>query len=163
MNDLLNVNSNTKLVIKRKNNKRKGLDLDNLSSFSQYKIVKPYFNNTSTGKLTRYNLSELRRNFKLLESFKKLEKNWNDNNAPAFSEKLVNRVFKIIRDLEYQPQIFPTGRNSIQIEFESKNEDYLEFEIFNEKIVSFREFQNEEEGKEIGEQQVLLYVKEFYA
>ncbi|KJE25644.1 hypothetical protein LG52_3208 [Geobacillus kaustophilus] len=36
-----------------------------------------------------------------------------------------------------QPKLFPTARDSIQLEFEKENGDYLEFELFENKIDVF--------------------------
>ena len=39
--------------------------------------------------------------------------------------------------LKFQPNIFPTGRQSIQFEYEKANGNYLEIEIFEGNITSF--------------------------
>ena len=36
--------------------------------------------------------------------------------------------------MDNQPQIFPTGRQSIQLQYELADRSYLEFEIFEEKV-----------------------------
>lgn len=77
-----------------------------------------------------------KRNFNLarLNEVIEFEHNWNGNQAPAFEKDLVNKVINLINALEYQPDVFPTARESIQIEYEKNSGEYLEFEIFMDKI-----------------------------
>ena len=42
---------------------------------------------------------------------------------------------KIIEKLSYQPEIYPTGRKSIQFQYELNDKSYLEFEIYEDKIM----------------------------
>ena len=54
------------------------------------------------------------------------------------SAEIVNKVRSIILKLEQQPHVFPTGNESIQMEYEKDNGDYLEFELFeDEKLKMF--------------------------
>ncbi len=48
---------------------------------------------------------------------------------------MINKCKKIVRILSYQPDIYPTGRQSIQFQYELSNKSYLEFEIFNNKTL----------------------------
>lgn len=72
----------------------------------------------------------------LLHSYQKiseircLEDNWNGNGAPKFSSQLLDSVLSIVEKLTRQPSIFPTARESIQLEYENDIGDYLEFEVF---------------------------------
>lgn len=67
-----------------------------------------------------------------------MQDGWNDNNANKFSEDLINRCKEIVSLLSIQPEIFPTGANSIQFEYEKDNNDYLEFNIFKNRIEIFQ-------------------------
>ena len=82
-------------------------------------------------------ITSLYENINRLKSFLRLGQNWNNHNANPFSDELVEKAFNILTSLDYSPEIFPTGRNSIQFEFGKKNEDYLEFEVFDDKILHF--------------------------
>lgn len=76
------------------------------------------------------------KNLKTLDSFLKLEKDWNGYLAEPFDPKLIERCKRIISKLDIQPGfIAPTAADSIQIEYEDKRK-YLEFEIFIDKIDS---------------------------
>lgn len=64
-----------------------------------------------------------------------LKENWNGYGAEPFSASLINTCNALISVLEPQPAIFPTGRGSIQFQYELKDGSYLEFEIFEKKIL----------------------------
>ena len=73
-------------------------------------------------------------NIQILNDILSLTKNWNGYGAEPFSEKHVDFVSDLIDRMPCRPDVFPTGRKSIQLEFYNENA-YLEFEIFeNEKI-----------------------------
>jgi len=59
-----------------------------------------------------------------------LENNWNGNGAAAFSKEILAKTRELVSLLSEQPTILPTGRDSIQLEYEKQNGDYLEFELF---------------------------------
>ncbi len=69
-----------------------------------------------------------------LDEIAELEENWNGYGAKAFSQKLIEKCKGIIYDLEVQPNIFPTGRQSVQFQYELEDRSYLEFEIFEENV-----------------------------
>ena len=73
-------------------------------------------------------------NLSRLDAIAKLEDNWNGYEAKTFSNELVKKCKELVNSLELQPKIFPTGRKSIQFQYELKDRSYLEFEIFDEKI-----------------------------
>lgn len=74
-----------------------------------------------------------------LKSFGELKENWNLYNAKPFIKKLNWKCenFIISSELKYQPDIFPTGRDSIQFEYEEEDGSYLEIEVFSNRISLF--------------------------
>ena len=64
-----------------------------------------------------------------LKSLSELQDNWDGNGAKAFSENLINRVQAEIDKLSIPYEIFPTYRQSIQIEY-YVNGCYCEIEVF---------------------------------
>lgn len=48
-----------------------------------------------------------------LEEIKNLKKDWNGYGANEFSLELINKCEEIVKNLYIQPEIFPTGNNSI--------------------------------------------------
>jgi hypothetical protein len=131
---------------------RMNRDLYNLSYTNSYNISE----NESF-------LPELRNNVKKLNSYKKLEANWNLSNAEPFTEELIDKIISELSNLETQPKVFPTGRNSIQLEYEKQNGDYLEFEIFENKINYLLIKNNVEKEELINFEKINQLVKEFYA
>lgn len=87
-------------------------------------------------------------NIRKLHSFIELPENWNDNGAKPVSLTLVNKCIEFINspNLNYQPDIFPTARDSVQFEYEKPNGSYLEIEIY-ENHISYLYI--DETGKEI--------------
>ncbi|MCH7413208.1 hypothetical protein MM213_06925 [Belliella sp. R4-6] len=106
--------------------------------------------------------SPLLNNIDTLKSIKNLPKGWNGENTFKFSEDLIQKVYNILSILTFQPEIFPTGRNSIQLEFE-REDNYLEFEIFEDKIIALIQFNEIDEEKEVEEIDILNLVEDFYA
>jgi hypothetical protein len=82
----------------------------------------------------------LRQNLSALIEIGNLEENWNQYGAKRFNQNLIYKCMNIITEteLKYQPEIFPTGRQSIQFEYEPDENHYLEIEIFDSKIKLYK-------------------------
>ncbi len=82
----------------------------------------------------------LQDNIKRLSEIGELEDNWDQYGASKFDPNLILKCIKFISkfDLNYQPEIFPTARQSIQIEFEPDENYYLEFEFFINRIKLYK-------------------------
>lgn len=109
--------------------------------------------------------SKLKNNIKKLDSFLKLQYNWNGNGAIPPSEELVNRIKNLLLNLSVQPDVFPTANNSIQIEYEQGEDKYLEFEIFEDGNVTMYKIDNGIETEEefnFGLQEIEKNVRSFY-
>lgn len=76
----------------------------------------------------------LLKNIEKVRSFNELPHDWNYNGASRIEIDVIRNSIELLKILKIQPQIFPTGRASIQFEYDGKEEDYLEFEIFSNKI-----------------------------
>ena len=81
---------------------------------------------------------KLTRNLERLNDIAKLESDWNGYGAAPFTQELIAEARKIIMNLTEQPDLSPTGRKSIQLEYELPDKSYLEFEIFEDKIVAMQ-------------------------
>lgn len=110
---------------------------------------------------------QLSKNFNTLESIRNLKDGWFNGQTgekKAFSDELVDKVKKIISNLKNQPEVSPTGRDSIQIEFENENGDYLEFEFYeNGEISKYYENSTKSYSCTVSENNIYKSVKEFYA
>lgn len=69
------------------------------------------------------------KNLYKIQEISQLEYDWNDNGADPFSHNIIDQSKFVISSLIRQPELFPTARNSIQLEFENVQGDYLEIEI----------------------------------
>ncbi|MCQ2535525.1 MAG: hypothetical protein MJ110_00990 [Lachnospiraceae bacterium] len=76
-------------------------------------------------------------NLKKLSEIQNLSDNWNNNGAEHFSDALIKSVRKIILGITYQPEIFPTACNAIQLEWDNEQDEYLEMEILEDGINVF--------------------------
>lgn len=75
-------------------------------------------------------------NLRKIDDIARLPNNWNGNGATSFSNQLIDKIRQIVVSLKRQPEIFPTGCNSIQIEYDGPKNSYLEIEIKDEDIAS---------------------------
>ena len=108
-------------------------------------------------------LSSLQSNINKLNSFRDLPDNWNGIGGEKIDNDVINTSLSIIPLLSHQPHVFPTGRGSVQLEYEKKNGDYLEFEIFKDKrIEMFLSTSDNEISKEIKIDEIVKYVNEFF-
>ena len=73
-----------------------------------------------------------------LENFKKLKKDWNNNGADRINPILIDRVKLLIENnpeiLRNKPGIYPTARDSIQLEYTRTDGSYLEVEFYLDKF-----------------------------
>lgn len=111
----------------------------------------------------RYSLEQLRFNKMKLQSFKNLESNWNGYNGQSFDESLIGKIETILSSLEYQPQIFPTGRGSIQIEKYINDENLVEIEISNNEIFAFMVKNGFEQERIVSIEEIKDIISELYA
>lgn len=75
-------------------------------------------------------------NLKKIDDIARLPNNWNGNGATSFSNQLIDKLRQIVVSVKRQPEIFPTGCNSIQIEYDGSKNSYLEIEIKDEDVAS---------------------------
>lgn len=74
-------------------------------------------------------------NLDKLNQIKELKDDWNGYGAQSIDNIVIKSVENIIENVHVQPEIYPTGRNSIQLEYELEDRSYLEFEVFKDKIL----------------------------
>lgn len=104
-------------------------------------------------------------NLKLINSLREFKENWNGYDGKGFTKELCDFSTDIIKKLDEkdQPKVFPTGRESIQFEYEKRNGEYLEFEIYSPKrIEMFKVLENQTElEKHVDLEELEELVKEF--
>ena len=72
----------------------------------------------------------MKENIKKIESFLKFENGWNSYSASTVDKEMIIRAINLIPFFEKQPKVFPTGRSTIQFEFNLPRNRYYEIEIF---------------------------------
>lgn len=95
----------------------------------------------------RFSLEELRHNKRKLETLKLLKKNWNSYGGETIDDGVISKVEELLTKLEYQPQLFPTGRGTIQIENYVDEDNQVEVEISNTVIHAYK-IKNGKESEE---------------
>lgn len=73
--------------------------------------------------------------YKRLEQISHLADDWNGYGAKSFPSALVEKCQSIFLALPVPPHIYPTGRQSIQFQYELPDRSYLEFEIFEKRTM----------------------------
>ena len=84
-------------------------------------------------------MKALGENYFKLASFARLKKGWNGYEGEAIPIEVITKVTKLLLDLSFQPNIFPTGRGSIQVEHYRNEEIFVELEVFEDNISVYYE------------------------
>lgn len=69
-----------------------------------------------------------------LDMIARLGYDWNGYGAEPIPCSVIDETRKLISCLSRQPEIFPTGCSSIQLEYDLPDDIYLEFDIYEGKI-----------------------------
>ncbi len=68
-------------------------------------------------------------NLKKLDEISTLKDNWNGNGAVPIPPALIKKTRALVKALSFQPEIFPTALETIQLEFDNPKHDHMEIEI----------------------------------
>jgi hypothetical protein len=141
--------------------------LDQFADMSvEHEAINDEINNLRKIYSENYQLKKKIRNITTILSFKNLQQNWNSNGAEPFSENLIQKTLNFINSskLRFQPDVFPTARQSIQLEYEKSNGNYLEIEIFENKYSAYTEINDKEtEYESLSFNEIMKLVDEFYS
>lgn len=110
----------------------------------------------------KFSLEKLKMNKRRLLSFLQLSSNWNGYEGEALSKPVIDKTISIITKLDFQPEIFPTGRNSIQIENEINENNFYEIEISTDNIFIYLVKNGDEVEKEMEADEVIALVNSMY-
>lgn len=137
----------------------------NLNEYDKYPKSVQSFSTNSDFDLEQY--LKQQSNVKKLNSFLNLHYNWNGYRAKPFDKNLMEKCVNLIKasNLQYQPEIFPTGRESIQFEYEKEDGSYLEIEIYSNRIalLFIDSFGHELEQEKVQWENVLSLINDFHA
>lgn len=111
-------------------------------------------------------LEKKMKNLNKIFSFRRLREDWNGKDSDPITEKLIDIAYNFINNpnLNYQPSVFPTGRGSIQFEYQKSNGDYLEIEAFEDYYTLYSEIDLIETEKEnLTIQEILGEINAFHS
>ncbi len=126
-------------------------------------------NNTESPSSTRFNnsqrfsLEQLKLNKRKLRALNELKKGWNGYAGEPINEVLLSKIEELISNLDYQPQIFPTGRGSIQIEKYIDDYNLFEIEISTGEVFAYSVKNGTEVEKNISISEINDFINEFYS
>ena len=131
----------------------------------QYAIVTLSIPNVSgTEKLILSNRAlALHKSIETLGSYRELRAGWNGKGSTSFDGELIDSAIEFVAQLEYQPEIFPTGRDSIQFEYHT-DWGYLEVEMSLFDLSVFIETEKQKTEKEdVTVEQAITMIRDFHA
>ena len=96
--------------------------------------------------MVMFSLIDKDKMMKVLNDISFLEYDWNGYGAKSIDNDVIDKAKDLIEILTYEPEIFPTGRNSIQLEYQYYNgnerEAYLEIEVYVDKYTVLIVYEN---------------------
>lgn len=113
---------------------------------SEYRNVSEISNPSNS--IVFFDYSKYKQNVSIIEDYSLLQDNWNGYGALQINKDVISTVNELLSTLIYQPDVFPTGRGGIQIEYQKTDDSYLEFEFFPNGQIGMLKIdsnQNEEE------------------
>lgn len=121
----------------------------------------PTQNNTEVSKQSLWEYSILGDNLFKLESFRELKQGWNGYNGERISDDVIDNATQLLLKLNFQPKIFPTGRNSIQVEHYFDEENLFELEVFSDKFCIYLINDGEEIEKDLSRRDACGLINKF--
>jgi hypothetical protein len=103
-------------------------------------------------------------NLEKIYRFASYKENWDGYGSPPIEKSVIEQSIKFIFDknLKTQPSVFPTGRGSIQFEFEPDENHYMEIEIFQNNINCLSIIDSkEEELNNLDWEKIILKINDF--
>lgn len=68
-------------------------------------------------------------NYQRFQEISNFKPGWDGHNARPISERILNRTKELLIELPSGAKIFPTGRGTVQIEYNRDENKYLEIEV----------------------------------
>lgn len=81
-------------------------------------------------------MTKLEYNLNKVDEMYNFKKNWNLYGANPIPKGTLDLTKKVLKELTIQPEVFPTGASTIQLEYEKGN-NYLEIELCENSLSLF--------------------------
>lgn len=121
----------------------------NRVSFATYRS-EPQKQTSTTSALVDFAIvNKLGDNFHKLYGYLDLPTGWNGYDGKKFSKKTIERTLSILKNLRQQPQIFPTGRGSVQLEYHFDEDNLIEMEVSSDEITAYWVIRGNEKEEDI--------------
>lgn len=102
-------------------------------------------------------------NFNRLNAFRELKKGWDGYDADVIPSSVISKTMSLLLDLDFRPNLFPTGRGSIQVEYYRDDNSFVEIEVFENHIGVYSEgFRGLIEQDNINEKEACELLREAY-
>lgn len=121
----------------------------NQISASAYRIESQNQTSTVASVVDFAVVNKLGENFHKLYSYLDFSDGWNGYNGKKFSKKTIVRTLSILKRLQLQPQMFPTGRGSVQLEYHFDDDNLVEMEVSSNEIIAYWVIRGDEREEEI--------------
>jgi hypothetical protein len=121
-------------------------------------------NNAVEGKMNVDVIKTIINKMKLI-NFAQFKKNWDCYDADPINQEIIQIAKKFITGSIIQPKVFPTGRSTIQFEYDYINDYYLEIEILSKEKwhIYIKKGDHEEEYETENVADVNRLVEEYHA
>ena len=80
------------------------------------------------------NWAEKNMSLRILSDIQGLEQDWDGYGAEKIPDSVILLARNLVASLDHQPEIYPTKRRTVQMQYELSDRSYLEFEIYTDKI-----------------------------
>ena len=107
-------------------------------SYANDVVKLDYFPLREIERIECQNMVSQAENFERLDEIAVLNNNWNGYGAKPISSTLINKIRLLLLELPIQPELFPSTRDSIQLEYDI-GDNHIEIEIFNNDNVEVME------------------------
>ena len=119
---------NNEKIVTYDENERNLLDQARKNFFNKFNSHSEFENDVP-------DIDDMIKSLEILREISKWDEDWSGNKIDPVPKKVMDTACNIVRNLFHQPNIFPTGRESVQMEYHRSDRSYLEFEIFETEIV----------------------------
>lgn len=101
-------------------------------------------------------------NYRRLQEISQLTEGWDGYTAQPIPKEVISRTKEILMMLPNGAKIFPTGRSTVQIEYQKNAENYFELEISATEYVLYSVMGEDEYENSVPENEILDKVKAFW-
>lgn len=135
---------------------------DEISIPASVYIRKERINDTKSERYLDLSISDkIGSNYFKLESFRAFVKGWDGYDALPIPAQVINKTMSLLEHVNVPTQVFPTGRESIQVEIFVDEDNQLEIEVFKNRYEMYAVKGGEEKEGTINKQNAIKILNSF--